>query len=530
MLRRSSILYTAGTFLSRITGLIRDMTLASVFGASVILDAFLIAFRIPNLFRDMLAEGALGNAFTKVYSSTSESSKEAASQLLSRIFSLSIIATILFTLVSIWLAPFLVDSLTMAQGYGEQSALFRKNAEVLSTILFPYLGLAIISSVLLGVLHQNGNFFFASIIPISLNLGFLLGALLFPSFLPNVWAEYLNVDFRSLCLSLGVLFGSISGIIVKIIFLVRSGLLICKWKRPLFSPHVREVFGLAVPGMLASMSGPINVFINSNFATSLGAGAVTYLNYSFRILQLPVGLFGVAVAVVALPALARSLKKSAGTINNRVKGEFYGSIELVIWLMVPSFIYIFLHSEAIIGILFYRGHFTLDDVHQTAKALSAYSLGMVGYGLIKVLHSLYYALERTKYIMLISLIGIGVNILLSLFLITSYGHVGLAMATAGTLVTTVILLLWGLRCYHIDLIKKLGKISYPVILACGCYLVVHFVINPIIGTIMESLDYFLVWLIHLVVDAFLFVVIIFAVAWLTTGFSPRHLMNNGFKK
>ena len=208
---KSSLFFACGTLLSRATGLLRDMSVASSFGASAVLDAFIVAFRIPNLFRDMLSEGALGNSFTKVYTSVFEKDGDEARVLLSRIFFLSAVASILFCSIAIYFAPELVKVFTlMGSGTGEKKD-FLQNAVVLTRVLFPFLGLATLSAILMGVLHQSGHFFFSSLIPITLNLGFIFGVFIFPRLIPVTLSQSFPVDHNAFSLSVGVLTGGAAG-------------------------------------------------------------------------------------------------------------------------------------------------------------------------------------------------------------------------------------------------------------------------------------------------------------------------------
>lgn len=472
---RSSFLFAFGTLFSRFGGLIRDMVVVGVFGASIFMDAFLIAFRIPNLLRDLVAEGALGSAFTKVFSSVWEEDRDRAVKLLWQALYLATIASFVICLLGIIFAPQLVHMMTLLSGGDASSEEFRHNAVGLTRLLFPYLGMTMVSAVTMGALHQKGRFFLSAVSPLAFNIGNIIGALAFAplmvQFAPEWWPELIAEPAIS-GLALGCLVGGLFYFLWQLQAVSKDFLKDVKgvWREWPWSNDIKNVFAIMIPAAIAASAGPINVFVNTNFATSAGEGAVSWLNYAFRLLQLPIGLFGVAVGAAVLPQLSRSLVRSNSVVDKEVAGHLQSAIELVLWLTVPCMIFILVNSQPVIDLLFQHGRFTSNDSFQTARALYAYSYGMLGYGLIKVLTSFYYAVERTSFAMKIALFSIGVNFFGNYWLVNTYGFVGLAMTSSITLSFNALVLALGLWPHKIRFERKklLNTALYLIVASVLC--------------------------------------------------------------
>ena len=446
---KSSFLFATGTLLSRVTGLVRDAVFVGVLGATALHDAFLVAFRIPNLLREMFAEGALGSSFTKVYSTLWEQDRERARRLLCDTLWLCTIISVIVCGTGMVLSPELVRLMTfMSKGRAEPE--FIANTIALTRLLFPYLGLTMLGAIVMGALHQRGRFFTSAVAPIAFNLGNVAGAVWLAPLMawwnPPWLAAYMPRPML-VGLALGVLIGGLWQLIWQLAGVwgpVLKGLEFRPWRWP-WTEDVKKVMTLMLPATLAASTGPVNVFVNTNFATQLGAGAVTWLNYAFRLLQLPIGVFGVAVGSAVLPRLARALARSPkGVMNEEASQEFQSGCELVLWLTAPCALFLMLENEPVIRLLFQHGAFTAIDTTQTARALYAYSFGMIGYGLIKVLTSFFYAVERTGYAMRVALICMVVNYVSNSLLVERFGHTGLAMTSSVVLSANAAILIAGI--------------------------------------------------------------------------------------
>lgn len=474
---RSSLLFAGGTLLSRIAGLARDRIVLSYFGASDLMGGFIIAFRIPNMLREMLAEGALGSSFTKVYSGLCASDHKRAGALL-------IDAMVLFTAVAVFvsalgivLSPWLVRIMTDDKA----SVLLLSTATGLTRLLFPFLGFMIIGAIAMGALHQYGRFFLTSVSPIMFNAFNILGAVvlagLFQDHAPP-WVAEVFAEPGITGLATGVLLGGLAQTLMQVIGLwptMRDNLHDYKLRLP-WSPDMKKVLTLMLPMVLAASAGQINVMVNTIFATGLEAGAVTWLYSSFRLLHFPIGMFSVAIGAAVLPALARAMAKAGGHVDQVASTEIQNAVELVLWFMVPCFVFMVINSADIVRCLYQGGRFSANDAQQTAAALSAYSYSLITYGLIKVLTSFYFAVERTGYALKVSLFGIVVNATANYLLVHKYGHVGIAFGYSVTLIASVGLLIFGLRDVGIKMQwgrfgKSMGALVGAGVIAAGLQLV-----------------------------------------------------------
>lgn len=483
---RSSLIFAFGTLLSRVSGLARDAVVTGVFGATTLLDAFLVANRIPNLFREMLAEGALGSAFTKVYAGLSEQDKERAQHLLGDTFRLGLILLGFVTVAGALTAPLLVKLFTL--GASEvRSDNFIAQTTGLTRLLFPFLGLATLSALAMGALHQSGRFFITSFTPIFLNIGYILGALVFSSWFTGlgwVWIEVWIADPKVVGLSVGVLLGGLLHFLAQFFALIRQlkklGLEF-RFSSKLITSDLRNVIALMIPAAVAASTASINLLVNTNFATSLETGAVTWLNFAFRLLQLPIGLFAVAVGVAALPALTRAVAAADHRVDERVNQELQNAVELILWLMAPCMVFLLLNHLPAVQLLFQHGRFDQASAYATSSALFAYSFGVLGYGLIKVLTSFYFAVERTKFAMKVSLIAVLVNFFGNWLLVKQLGHVGLAATSALTLSFNAACLAWGLKGSGVvfEWRKLLKSMSFMVLAGLIAALLQRFCLDAI---------------------------------------------------
>lgn len=449
---RSSLVFAFGTLLSRLSGLVRDRVIAATFGTSPLITAFWLAYRLPNMLRELLAEGALGSAFTKVYSSVSVEDKARAQKLLVEMLLLMTLVSVLVCTIGALLAPWLVDLFLLTAKPSADTELIRKTTVGLTRLLFPYLGLMVIGAISMGALHQKGGkgFFVTSASPISYNVITILGAIWFvgvarATFPP--WVEDAIAEPGIVGFALFVLLGGLAQMVIQVGAL--RGRLVEAWRdwrvRFPWSPDLKKVLVLMGPMVLAASSGQINVLVNTTFTMGTDDAAVNWLNYALRLLLFPIGMFGVAISSAVLPALTRSLTKAGGKVDAQASSEIQNAFELVLWLMAPSFALYVVNDLAVVRFLFESGRFTLHDSEQTAAALYAYSFSLMGYGLMKVLTSFYFALDRTGYALRVSLFSIVTNFVVNYLFVDRYGHVGIAWGYSITLSLSIALLIFGMR-------------------------------------------------------------------------------------
>lgn len=448
---------------SRVLGLVRELVLAALFGKFAT-DIFYTAFRIPNLLRDLFAEGALSTAFITTFSQKIATEGDApAWRLANKMATLTTIFMSLVTLVGAFFAPQLVA--VIASGFGPEKA---EATILLTRIMFPFILLVSLAALAMGMLNAKNVFGMPAMASSFFNLGSIvagvgLGWLWDPHFGP-----------RSLIgLSLGTLIGGLLQLVVQFPSLRRVGFRF----RPDFAwrdEGVRKILLLMGPAVIAASAVQVNVMVNSNFASQLpGDGPVSWLNWAFRLMQLPLGIFGVAVGTVTLPVVSRfaAVADLAG-----VRTTLSHGIRLAFLLTVPCAVGLIFFAEPIISLIFQRGKFDYMATRQTAAALECYAVGLVAYSSIKVLAPAFYAINRRNLPMLVSFFSIATNYLLNQFFTfhLHFGHRGLALSTSCVAIINFAIL-YVLMTRHIGgletkaLLKNLGKLTLaavPLALLC----------------------------------------------------------------
>jgi putative peptidoglycan lipid II flippase len=436
-LARSSGIVGGAVLVSRLLGLVREQVFAAFFGAGRELDAFVTAFRIPNLFRDLFAEGALSAAFVTTFAQKRErEGDEAAWRLANLVLHALLLVVGSLVAIGIWLAPGVVE--TMAPGFAEIPGKAELTVR-LTRIMFPFLLFVALAAVAMGMLNARGRFGVPASASSFFNLGSILGGLgaawwLAPSFVARGFGDAAaplppgEIERAILGMAIGTLFGGLLQLFVQVPSLFRLGYRY----EPLLSfrdPGVRQVLALMGPATIGAAAVQVNVLVNTNFASGLGDGPVSWLNVAFRFLQLPIGLFGVAVGVVALPLVSRHAARADLGAFNRTTAQ---ALRLVLVLCVPAAAGLALLAPELIGLVYEHGRFTAHDTEMAAAALAAYSLGLVGYANIKVLVPAFYALGDARTPAWVSCLSIVVNALGNWAMVEwlGLGHTGLALMTA----------------------------------------------------------------------------------------------------
>ncbi len=433
---------------SRILGLIREMVFAGLFGAGRNLDAFLMAFRLPNLLRDLFAEGALSTAFITTFSKKiAVEGDESAWRLANKVATLTAVFMSAVTLLGILFAPQLVDLLTWGSWPPDKTAL----TILLTRIMWPFM--------LLVPPAMASSYF---------NLGSIIGGVVIGWWLdPRFGARSLTG------LAIGTLIGGTWQLVAQFPSLRHVGYRYradFQWG----DQGVRTVLALMGPAVIAASAVQVNVLINSGFAASLGNGPVSWLNIAFRLMQLPLGIFGVAIGTVTLPLVAKSA--AIGNIDE-FRAILARGMRLAFLLTIPSAIGLTMLASPIISVIYQHGRFTAEMTRQTAGALQFYAVGLVSYAVLKVLTPAFYAVGKRNTPMVVSFLAIGTNLFLN-WLFTfrlGWGHRGLAFSTS-LVATFNFLLLYGLMWRHIRgletrrLFAGLGKICVAgVLLALVCW-------------------------------------------------------------
>ncbi len=438
---RSAGIASAAIFLSRISGLVRESVMSARFGAgaSPTMDAFIIAFKIPNLTRDLFAEGALSSAFVPIFTKyLATKGKEEAQRLYNLVATALILIVGLICLLGIISSPQLVEA--FASSFHEIPGKFEL-AVKLTRIMFPFLLLVALAAQAMGVLNACNLFG----IPALSSVCFNVGSVIFGILIGRVFgiAPILGMAW-------GVVIGGALQLLSQVPSLIRLGFTFSP-ALDFSHPGLRNVLKLMAPAILGNASVQINVFINTNFATGLtdAAGHVingptTWLNNAFRFMQLPLGLFGVAIASATLPSISRS---AASGDMAEFRHTIRHSLALVMLLTVPSATGLAVLGHSMIAVVYQRGEFHLLDTQQTALALSCYAIGLTGYSAVKILAPAFYALNDAKTPMIVSIISILINFGTAFSMIHFFhmGTAGLALATSIVALVNFMILLIFLR-------------------------------------------------------------------------------------
>ena len=437
---------------SRLLGLIREQIFAGMFGAGFAYDAFVVAFRVPNLLRDLFAEGALSAAFITVFTDydTNRTKKETwmlASNVLTFFGVLLSLISLCIIFFSDPLITLLAPDFSTIQGKKELTIL-------LSRIMTPFLIFISLSAVVMGILNSRGKFFIPAIASAFFNLGSIVGGVSLSLILPRYGHPAI------VGMAIGTLLGGLLQLAIQFPVLSRLGFHFTPRLR-LKDPGLKRIITLMIPAVIGLSPTQINIFINTNFASSCAEGSVSWLNYAFRLVQLPIGLFGVALSIAAMPVLA---KHAAKKDLQGMKETMVSSLTMVFSLTIPATLGLILLSEPVIRIIFERGAFTDLDTIATANTLTLYAIGLFAYSSNKILVPVFYALENTKYPLIASFLAVASNLIIINLTIDSLQHLAIALSTSCSMMlnflflTTV--LYWKTGGYSVSyLCKGFFKIS-----------------------------------------------------------------------
>ncbi len=408
----STSVFTFFTLISRVLGYIRDILIAIFLGASIYADAFFVAFRLPNTFRRLFAEGTFNAAFVPSYTSEYSSEVTSAKKFADEVFTFLLIILLVIVFLAEIFTPFLVY--IIAPGFYADSTKFEL-ATLYTRITFPFLLFVSLSSFISAILNSHNKFAAASAAPIILNL-FLITSLGFSIFFEKEIA-------KSLCYAV-----SLSGV-VQLIFLIFFAK---KFYKPSFyfkkkvSEKVNFFLKKLLPSILSSGVTQINILIGTIIA-SFQSGAVSYLYYADRVYQINLAIAGIAVGTVSLPVLSKALKENR---SDEVENIQLKSLELSLLLSLPAAIGLVISSNEVINSLFGYGSFQIADVNLTAKALMYFALGIPAFSLIKIFSNFFFARNNTKKPFYISIIVVFINLLISISLFKKIGFLIIPIATS----------------------------------------------------------------------------------------------------
>ena len=443
---RSAGIVSIAVMASRLLGLVREKVIAYYFAAGVGGDAFYAAFRIPNLMRDLFGEGALSKAFVTTFTATElEEGEAAAWRLASRVFNATFLLLTLITVVGVFAAPAIVDLIFTGKGFQEMpldpSEHFgfdskRDLTVYLTRIMFPYLILVSLAAVTMGLLNSKGKFG----LPASASSFFNVGSLIV-----GVCGYYVAPSFelhRTTGMAVGVLVGGALQFLIQVPSTRHVGFhyqLLLSFR----DERVRQVMRLIGPAILGVAALQLNVLVNSIFA-SQGVGWLTWINRAFRLMHLPIGVFGVAISTVALPNLAKLVAEGEMDAYRR---SFSYALRLMFLLTVPASVGLMVLAEPICRLIFEGGQANPLDTQQTAVALFYYGFGLCGFSAVKIATDGFYTFNDTRTPAVVSLCTVGLNITLNYLFIYRLGfdHRSLALSTSCTITLNFLVLLFLLR-------------------------------------------------------------------------------------
>ncbi len=425
---------------SRVLGLARDQIFSGIFGATSGADAFITAFRAPNLLRDLFAEGALSTAFVTTFSKKIQlEGDRSAWRLANKVATLTFVFMSVVTLLGILLASPLIE--VLGGGFHAVPGKFELTVE-LTRIMYPFILLVSLAALAMGMLNARHVFGAPAMASSFFNLGSIVGGVALAWWLdPGFALEH--IDRALVGMAVGTLLGGFLQFAVQLPALSKIGYRF----RPDFAwrdEGVRTILKLMGPAVIAASAVQVNVMVNASFASHQGTGAVVWLNNSFRLMQLPLGVFGVAIATVTLPLVSK-----AAALGNT--GEFRTTLakalRLAFFLTIPSAVGLICLGEPIISLLYQHGRFTIRDAHRTGDALQFYAIGLAAYSGIKVLAPAFYALDARTTPMNVSFATIAINIALNgLFTyVLGWGHQGLALSTSLTAIVNFAALYYLMR-------------------------------------------------------------------------------------
>lgn len=419
----------AATMVSRVFGLFRDMVIAAFFGASWMTDAFWVAFRIPNMLRRLLGEGSLTISFVPVFTEYLEKkSKQEALELAQNAFNILAAILALVSVVGILISPLIVG--LIAPGFISDPQKFGLTV-FLNRLMFPYIFFIALVALCMGILNSFRHFTAPALSPVLLNIAMIAAAfLLRPFFAAPITS-----------LAIGVLIGGVLQLAMQWPFLLKFGF-VPKLKFNLRHPGVKQIGLLMLPAILGAGVSTINVFVGTILASLLPGGSVTYLFYADRIMELPLGVFAIAIGTAALPSFSRHV--ATGKMDELKSGIAF-SLRLMLFLTIPATVALMALNLPIISVLFQRGAFDVQAAVYTGQALFCYALGLCAFSVLRVFVSSFYSLQDSKWPLKAAVITLIVNLLASLILMYSLKHNGIALASSISAIVNVLVLAYVLK-------------------------------------------------------------------------------------
>ncbi len=447
----------AATFSSRILGLIRDIILARLLGASASADAFFVAYRVPNLLRELLAEGSMSSAFIPVFTEYHTlRTKRETWELASAAFTTLLSIVTLITLIGVVVAPTIVWLL--APGFHDEPTQLEMTT-ILTQVMFPYLIFISLAALTMGMLNSLRAFAAPALAPVFFNICVIAAALFLAPLL----------DEPVIGVAIGVVVGGLAQFVMQLPSVHKRGFLF-QWRFDLSHPGVRRIGWLIVPSLLGTSVTQINITVNTILASYFDGGP-TYLFYGMRLIQFPLGIFGVALATAILPTLSAQAAK--GSMDELRQTVGFG-LRMISFIILPAMAGLMLLRVPIVHLFFEHGAFTAADTAGTAVALLGYAVGLWAFAGMRIIVAAFYSMQDTKTPAIAAVTAMFINILLALWLMGPLEYAGLALATALSAMVNITILvsvltsrLGGIDWWHFG--QSFGRAliaTIPVVLAC----------------------------------------------------------------
>jgi len=422
------------TIFCRVLGLGREIIISNRFGAGLETDAFFIAFMIPNLLRSFFAEGALNSAFIPIFADyLTNQDRKKAEYFASNVLNILIIILIIVVILGIWGAPWLINIIAI----GFKSNIYKYQLAInLTRIMFPYIAFVAVAALFMGILNSYNHFLIPALSPAMLNISIIIFALA------------LSFKYGIFCIAWGVILGGIGQALIQIPPLIRKKI---KYSFVIDynDPGTKKLLKLLVPAMIGLAVTQINVIVDKTLASTLIDGSISALYYANRLVQFPLGVFGIAISIAIFPTLSKQTAKN--NITELKKSLLFG-LRILLFFTLPSAMGLIVLKDSLIRLIYEHGIFTQMATHMTASALLYYAIGLFAYTCVRLITISFYALKDAKTPVKIGIYIVFLNIVLDLILIRYLAHSGLALATSVAAIINLIILLKFLQ----DKIGNLG--------------------------------------------------------------------------
>jgi len=458
--------FTIGTAISRVLGLVRESVFAYLFGAGRSTDAFNAAFRIPNLLRDLFAETALSAAFVPVLTEQKQKSKEAENLLASNIFNTLLLVVGIISILGIFLSPYLAG--IIAFGFGNIPNKLSLTAS-LTSIIFPFLLFVALAAWAMSFLNTEGEFFIPSLAPAFFNIFSIATPIVLYVYFTNRGVDPIYG------MAIGVTVGGLMQLFIQLPRLLKKGFRY-KFYINFKDPAFQKMMVLFVPVAIGLAGSRINVAVSTFLVSLLEERSMTWLNYAFRIMHLPLGLFGIAVSAVALPALSKFVVER-NLIE--IRKTLFDSLKLVFFLTIPTSIIIAFLSHPITSMIYEHGRFTTFDTNATAQALILYIIGIPFMAGLRNVAVVFYAYKDARTPMYASFVSIVLNVILNIALMRAIGFLAFPLTTTISAFINIFILFWVLP-------GKIGTFDIKPMIKYFILLAIAAVIGGLLGMILNN--------------------------------------------